>query len=366
MDDKCFWIGFNLVKGIGSVRMALLLAYFNSIEAAWNAPQDKLEKAGLQRKIAEAVVRIREDVDLESIWRKIQAQGINVFTWEDELYPPSLKEIEQPPPVVYVRGNLTMDDQFAVAIVGTRRVTPYGRQIADDLAVYLAGQGITVVSGLARGVDAVAHAAALRAGGRTICVLGSGVDKIYPPEHLHLAEKIAKQGAILSDYPIGTAPDAVNFPPRNRIISGLSMATVVIEAGETSGALITAEFAAEQGREVFAVPGNILAPQSKGTNRLIQQGAQLLLSPQDLMQALNLSRAGEIKAARRKIPTDTLEAQVLASLGAEPLHVDEIRNKTGLPIDRVSATLTIMELKGLVRQVGGMSYVSVREDQANY
>lgn len=366
MNDKRYWIGFNLVKGIGAVRMRALLAYFDSLGDAWNAPVEQLQEAGLSPRLAESAVNLRAKVDLEKIWNQIEKQGISVLTWDDELYPPRLKEIEQPPPVLYARGEITLDDHYAVAIVGTRRVTPYGRQIAEDLAAFLAGQGITVVSGLARGVDAVAHSAALKAGGRTIAVLGSGVDKIYPPEHLQIAEKMMKQGAVVSDYAVGTPPESANFPPRNRIIAGLSMATVVVEAGETSGALITAEFAAEQGREVFAVPGSILAPQSKGTNKLIQQGAHPLLSPQDLTQALNLTRTGDFKAARKAIPADALEAQLLAALGAEPVHVDEIRNATGLPIEKVSATLTLMELKGMVRQVGGMSYISVREGQADY
>lgn len=366
MNDKRYWIGFNLVKGIGAVRMRALLAYFDSLGDAWNAPVEQLQEAGLSPRLAESAVNLRAKVDLEKIWNQIEKQGISVLTWEDELYPPRLKEIEQPPPVLYARGEITLDDHYAVAIVGTRRVTPYGRQIAEDLAAFLAGQGITVVSGLARGVDAVAHSAALKAGGRTIAVLGSGVDKIYPPEHLQIAEKMMKQGAVVSDYAVGTPPESANFPPRNRIIAGLSMATVVVEAGETSGALITAEFAAEQGREVFAVPGSILAPQSKGANKLIQQGAHPLLSPQDLTQALNLTRTGDFKAARKAIPADALEAQLLAALGAEPVHVDEIRNATGLPIEKVSATLTLMELKGMVRQVGGMSYISVREGQADY
>jgi DNA processing protein len=364
--EKRFWVGFNLVKGIGAVRMRALLSYFDSLEDAWNAAPDQLREAGLSPKLAETVINVRAGVDLERVWDQIEKLGVTVLTWEDELYPPRLKEIEQPPPVIYVRGEITLDDHFAVAIVGTRRITPYGRQITEDLASFLAGQGITIVSGLARGVDAVAHSAALKAGGRTIGVLGSGVDKIYPPEHLPMAEKMMKQGAVVSDYAVGTPPESANFPPRNRIISGLSMATVVIEAGETSGALITAEFAAEQGREVFAVPGSILAPQSKGTNRLIQKGAQPLLTPQDLMQTLNLTRAGEFKAARKAIPADALEAQLLSSLGDEPVHVDEIRNATGLPIEKVSATLTLMELKGMVRQVGGMNYISVREEQAGY
>ena len=366
MDDKYYWIGFNLVKGIGAVRMRYLLAHFDSLADAWNASAEQLQEAHLSPKIAENVIKIRTGVDLERLWNQIHTKGVTILTWEDELYPPRLKEIEQPPPVLYIRGEITVDDHFSVAIVGTRRITSYGRQITEELAMFLAGQGVTVVSGLARGVDAVAHSAALKAGGRTIGVLGSGVDRIYPPEHLLMAEKIMKQGAIVSDYPLGTVPESANFPPRNRIISGLSMATVVIEAGETSGALITAEFAAVQGREVFAVPGSILAPQSKGTNKLIQQGAQPLLCPQDLMQALNLTRAGEFKAARRAIPADMLEAQLLTVLGPEPIHVDEIRSQIGLPIEKISATLTLMELKGMVRQVGGMKYVSVREQQADY
>jgi DNA processing protein len=206
----------------------------------------------------------------------------------------------------------------------------------------------------------------LKAGGRTIAVLGSGVDKIYPPEHRTLAEQMMERGAVISDYAVGTPPDASNFPPRNRIISGLSLAVVVIEAAETSSALITAEFAAEQGREVFAVPGSILAPQSKGTNRLIQKGALPLLTSDDLMQALDLTRIGEKKSARKILPADETEARVLSVLGSEPMHVDEIRNQASLPIEKVSATLALMELKGMVRQVGGMNYVAMREDQAEY
>jgi DNA processing protein len=191
---------------------------------------------------------------------------------------------------MYIRGEYLPDDLFAVAIVGTRKVTPYGRQVTEEIASFLAANGMTVISGLARGVDAIAHQTALKAGGRTIGILGSGVDKIYPPEHRGLAEQMIARGAIISDYAVGTPPDASNFPPRNRIISGLSLAVVVIEAAETSGALITAEFAAEQGREIFAVPGSILAPQSKGTNRLIQKGAQPLLTPDDLDAGIGLNQ----------------------------------------------------------------------------
>ena len=366
MDRKRYWIGFNFIKGIGAVRMQGLIAYFGDLESAWKAAPAELASAGLGTKVIERVIQAREKVDLEEIWGKIEKQGIKILTWEDETYPARLKEIDQPPPVLYVRGEYLPDDLFAVAIVGTRRVTPYGRQIAEELSSFLAANGMTVISGLARGVDAIAHQSTLKAGGRTIAVLGSGVDKIYPPEHRALAGQMMERGALISDYAPGTPPDASNFPPRNRIISGLSLAVVVVEAGETSGALITAEFAAEQGREVFAVPGSILAPQSKGTNRLIQRGAQPLLSASDLMQALNLTRAGEQKAARKVLPTDETEARLLNVLGNEPLHVDEIRNQADLPIEKVSAALALMELKGMVRQVGGMNYVAVREVQSEY
>ena len=366
MIDRRYWIGFNLIKGIGAVRMQALIKHFGDLEVAWRAAPIDLARAGLGLKVIERIVQARQNVDLEKLWAKIESQGIKILTWEDETYPQRLKEIDQPPPVLYIRGDYLPDDLFAVAIVGTRRVTAYGRQITEELARYLGSNGITVVSGLARGVDAIAHQSALKAGGRTIGVLGSGVDKIYPPEHRGLAEKMMESGAIVSDYAPGTPPDASNFPPRNRIISGLSLAIVVIEAGETSGALITAEFAAEQGREVFAVPGSILAPQSKGTNKLIQNGALPLLSVNDLMQALNLTRMGEHKAARKIIPADETEARLMTVLSEEPLHVDEIRNQTELPIEKVSATLALMELKGMVRQVGSMNYVAVHEVQSDY
>jgi DNA processing protein len=364
--EKRYWVGFNLVKGIGAVRLQALRAHFGDLALAWQAPLDAIQAAGLSLKLAERVVQIRANVDLEKYMARVAAQGIQILTWEDELYPQRLKEIDQPPPVLYVRGELTNEDAWAVAVVGTRRVTAYGRQVAEELAAYLASNGITVISGLARGVDAIAHQSALKAGGRTIAVLGCGVDRIYPPEHTQLAARITASGALISDYAPGTPPDAANFPPRNRIISGMSMATVVVEAGETSGALITAQFAVDQGREVFAVPGNILAAQSKGTNRLIAQGAHPMLSSRDVLEVLNLRRVTEQREVRKILPGNEIEAKLLSVLTHEPLHMDDIRNQTGLPIERVSATLVMMELKGLVRQVGGMNYVAVREEQADY
>ena len=367
MDDpRRYWVAWNLVKGVGAVRFRALLNAFGDAQSAWEASPEALREAGLNEKVTTHVVKLRAQVSLELVWEQLQTGNIQVLTWEDEAYPHRLKEIDQPPPVLYLRGSLLPEDEWAVAIVGTRRVTAYGRQVAEELASALARNGVAVVSGLARGIDSIAHQAAVNAGGRTIAVMGTGVDKIYPPENSRLAEQILQQGALVSDYAPGTPPDGVNFPPRNRIISGLSLAVVIVEAGLTSGALITAAFAAEQGREVFAIPGNIHAPQSQGTNRLILDGAIPLLNPQQVLEALNLTMVTEHRAARKVLPTDPIEKQVFQVLSAEPLHVDEIRMRTDMPIEQVSATLALMELKGMVRQVGGMNYVAVREQAEDY
>jgi DNA processing protein len=365
-NPRLYWIGFNLVKGIGAVRFKALLDFFGDPAVAWHAPADALAAAGLSPKIIENLNQVRAGVNLEKVWERMQAQGITCLTWEDEHYPHHLKDIDQPPPVIYVRGELIPEDDWAVAVVGTRKNTSYGRQVTEEIASFLAQNGVTVVSGLARGIDAIAHQAALKAGGRSIAVLGSGVDYIYPPENRRLAEEMTAHGALISDYAPGTSPDGGNFPPRNRIISGLSMAVVVVEAGITSGALITATFAVEQGRDVFAVPGSILAQQSKGTNRLIRDGAQPLLEAEEILEALNLTQITEHRAARQTLPTDPTEKQIFGVLGSEPVHVDEVRLQTNLPIEQVSATLAMMELKGLVRQVGGMHYVTVRERMEEY
>ncbi len=363
---KRYWIGINLVKGIGAVRLRALLDFFGDAKSAWEGSPADLRAAGLSKNLVERFLKARSDVDLDTLWDEIAAKNIHVMTWDDADYPARLREISQPPPILYLRGDFVEDDAWAVAIVGTRRITSYGRQVTEEIASFLAQNGVTVVSGLARGVDGIAHQAALNAGGRTFAVLGSGVDRVYPPEHRNLAEAIIGSGAILSDYPPDTPPEASNFPPRNRIISGLSMATIVIEAGETSGALITANFAVEQGREVFAVPGNIFAPQSKGPNRLVQNGAHPLLKARDILEVLDLTRVTEQRTARKTLSADGTEAQLLDALSYEPLHVDEIRAKTGLAVEKVSSTLVMMELKGMVRHVGGMNYVVARETQADY
>lgn len=360
-DEHIYWVAFNLIKGIGAVRLQTLLDHFGDLSLAWKASTVELESSGLSPKIIQNIQKMRQQVDLERIMADIERQHIQILTWQDEKYPARLKEITQPPPVLYLRGSYELEDAWAVAVVGTRHITAYGRQVAEELGSFLGSHGITVISGLARGVDAVAHTAALDAGGRSLAVMGSGVDRLYPPENRQLADRLIEAGGLISDYAPGTPPDSANFPPRNRIISGLSLAVVVVEAGLESGAMITANFAAEQGREVFAVPGNIHAPQSAGTNRLIQDGAHPLLDPHEILTALELTCVEEKIATRRSLPADPTESRLLDEIGFEPVHADDLSARLDLPIETVSAALTVMELKGMIRQVGGMSYVAVRE-----
>lgn len=366
MDSKIFWVGFSLVKGIGAVRMQALQEYFGDLERAWNAPYQSLCDTGLNSKICDRIIQLRKQVDLEKYYQKILSQNIKVITRDDISYPRLLAEISQPPPVLYFKGNITLEDEWAIAIVGTRKLTHYGRQATEEFAGILAEHKITVISGLARGIDAIAHRAALDSGGRTFAVLGSGVDRIYPSEHKLLADNICENGAIISDYAPGTAPDSGNFPPRNRIISGLSRATIVIEAGEQSGALITAEFAADQGRDVYALPGSIYSPQSKGTNRLIQQGAKPLIDIRDLLQDLQVELIQERKELQKSLPLDMFEQKIKDLLSHEPLHVDEITQLSQMPVSQVSAYLTMLEIKGAAKQIGGMKYISVKENKGEY
>lgn len=366
MNDLRYWVGFNIVRGIGPTRLRALLDCFGGVERAWHAPSGELRRAGLDRRSLENLLAARAALDLGQELERIAAAGAQVLTWESPGYPRLLREISDPPPVLYVKGTMTEEDAWAVAVVGTRRASAYGRGVTRQLAKALARSGITIVSGLARGIDAEAHRAALEAGGRTIAALGCGIDRVYPPEHRKLAEEIVAHGALVSDYPLGTKPEGRNFPPRNRIISGLSLGVLITEAGIRSGALITADYAAEQGRDVFAVPGSILMHGSAGTNALIQDGAKVVLRPEDILEELNLTMVAEQVEARQVLPADETEAALLAHLSAEPTHVDELQRQMGLPIAQVTSTLALMELKGMVRQAGGMKYVVAREPGVEY
>jgi DNA processing protein len=365
-DTRSYWLGFGLVKGIGPARVRALLDAFGDVKSAWNASAADLRGVGLSDSVVDSLIEARARLDLDAELERVDRAGYTLLTWGDPNYPDRLLEIDAPPPVLFVRGAIEYKDRWAVAIVGTRRPTGYGKDVAQDVAAILARSGVTVISGLARGVDSVAHRAALEAGGRTLAVLGSGIDNIYPPEHRRLAERITGSGAVLSDYPLGTRPEPGNFPPRNRIISGLALVVVIVEAGESSGALITAEFAADQGREVFSVPGSIYSPASRGTNRLIQSGARPLLSADEVLEALNLDVLSRQETVSEALPEDETERRLLQALSAEPLHVDELGALCRLPVSQVSASLAMLELKGRVRQVGGMHYVRAREPRAEY
>jgi DNA processing protein len=357
LDPLAYWLAFNRVRGIGPARLRALLDVFGSVEAAWHAPVEKLNQVGLDRRSTANLLEARKSLDLEAELVRLRQAGVQAYTWEDAAYPARLLAINDAPPVLYVKGELRPQDDFAVAMVGTRQASVYGKEATRRLAGDLARSGVTIVSGLALGIDTQAHQSALEAGGRTLAVLGCGVDVIYPWDNKGLAERIVKQGALVSDYPLGTRPEATNFPPRNRVISGLSRAVIVVEAGERSGALITAKFAADQGRDVFAVPGSIFNRNSLGTNALIRDGARPLLSASEVLEDLDMDAAVQQAEARALIPGDETEALLLKTLSDEPIHVDAVRQATGLPIATVSSTLALMELKGLIRQVGGMNYI---------
>lgn len=340
--------------------MRLLLDQFSEAEAAWHATFADLIVAGLDSKTADSLIETRRTLDLDSEMERLNRAGVSTLTWVDDNYPERLREVDDSPPVLYVLGEILPADSWAVGVVGTRRPTSYGREAASQLSSGLANAGITVVSGLAVGIDTVAHHWALQSGGRTIAVLGSGLDVIYPPENRRLVEQIVAEGkgAVVSEFSLGTPPDAMNFPSRNRIISGLSLGVLVVEAGVKSGALITAAFALEQGREVFATPGPITSKMSEGPNNLLKKGAKCVTTPDDILEELNMQMVSEHVEAVRAIPSDPTERKLLDLLQDAPLHIDELTESSGLPPSTVSSVLTMMELKGMVRHLGGMQYAA--------
>lgn len=360
-DPRIPWLGFHLTKGIGPARVTRLREYFGDLALAWAAPPGDLEQAGLGAALRTNLATTKLNWNLDGELARIDAAGLTLLTQEDPAYPERLRQIPAAPLVLYVRGAITPADDLALGVVGTRRATAYGREVTTRLVSELAVAGLTIVSGLARGIDGYAHDAALRAGGRTIAFLGSGVDQIYPSEHRALAARIADagQGAVISEFHPGTPPDAPNFPARNRLISGFSLGVLVTEAPARSGALITTDFAAEQGRDVFAVPGSILSPNSAGPNELLKEGAQPVTCADDILRTLNLARQEDQAATRRTLPENAGEQAVLQLLGAGPVHINDLSHSSGLPIADLGGLLTILELKGLVRQLAVGQYLRV-------
>lgn len=363
-DELSYWVAFNRVSGIGPARFRLLLAYFHdNLAEAWKADSKTLAQAGLDEKTIAGLLKFRAAGSPQQELERLARLRLRVLTLRDSDYPCLLRDIPNAPPVLYVAGNLKFEeDQFALGVVGTRKVSTYGRQVTEQFARGLTRGGVVVVSGLARGVDTIAHTAALDAGGRTIAVLASGLDSIYPADNLGLARRIVEsgQGALLTELPLGVGPDAKNFPARNRIISGLSMGVLVSEAPQRSGALITASFALEQGREVFAVPNSIYAAGSFGANKLIQDGAHLVTCVEDIVAAMNLFMLPRQLETQVALPENDDERSLLALLSHEPSHIDELIHRSSLPTTTVSAALMTMELKGMIKHLGGMQYTLAR------
>ncbi|MEO7002747.1 MAG: DNA-processing protein DprA [Ktedonobacterales bacterium] len=362
--DFPYWLALNRIKGIGPARFKLLLDAFGSAEAAWQASPAGWQAVGLDARTIAAFEAQRRRITPDAEVERLVKLRVSAIRLVDMGYPRLLREIPAPPTILYVRGALTTADEWAIAIVGTRRASAYGRQVTERLARELVEQQITIVSGLARGIDTYAHTAALAAGGRTLAVLGCGPDLVYPPENAKLAARIVEEqgGAIVTEFAPGVQPEAGNFPARNRIISGLSLAVLVAEAPESSGALITARFAAEQGRDILAVPGAITNRASAGANRLIQDGAKLVMEVGDVLAELNLHMAPQEIAQQLELatllPENDIEAQLVALLiaSAEPQHIDELCRASGLPVATISGALVMMELKGMARLVGPMMY----------
>jgi DNA processing protein len=300
MDEKAWWLALHLVPGVGRITFKKLVGYFGHPRDVMGATAGQLMRvAGIGPKLAQTITGFQTPTEVERELRAVQAAGCQIIPQSDPNYPPLLKAIEDPPPVLYVKGEIGEPVAPAIAVVGSRRPSIYGKVVAEQLVRGLSEAGVTVVSGLARGIDSVAHAKTLDHGGRTIAVLGCGLEHMYPPENRPLAQRISRQGAVVSEFPMMTKPDRLNFPLRNRTISGLSLGTVVIEAGERSGALITVQWALEQGREVFAVPGNVTAPTSRGTNRLIKMGAKLVDCVEDILEEFPQYAIGDKRGGRR-------------------------------------------------------------------
>jgi DNA processing protein len=370
------WFVLRAVPGLGDALVCRLVQALGSPEAVLQASPEELARVGgIGATLVKAIRQGPDAGSLRTIDRELAAlerMPVRILTVLDPDYPARLRTIHDPPPLLSVSGALSDEDHHAVAVVGTRHATPAGRLAAEQLSRDLAEAGMTVVSGLARGIDGVAHRSALEAGGRTVAVLGCGIDRTYPPEHQALRRKIEERGAVLSELPLGAYPHAYHFPKRNRIISGLSFGVLVVEAAPDSGSLITARLAAEQGRDVFAVPGSVQSEQSRGTNGLIKQGAKLVETVQDVLDELVpqlepafLARMQDRRAALTRpvqsgrVTLEKDEAALYAALPAEPVHIDELIAKTGLPAASVSGLLLSLELKGAVRQLPGRSCMRV-------
>ncbi len=362
------WIALRLVRGVGNVTYRQLLERFASPREVLRTSPARLTEAGINARIAQEIAGFDQWKEVEAELEQLARLNARLVTQTDTAYPERLRQIHDPPPFLYIRGRFTSQDDLTIAIVGARTASPYGRKMARELAHELAGCGVCVVSGLARGIDSEAHQASLEAGGRTIAVLGSGLDVVYPREHIALAERIAESGAVVSEFAFGSQPEAGNFPYRNRVISGISLGTVVVEATEKSGSLITAQCALDQNREVFAVPGPVTASRSRGPHRLIKDGAKLVESIDDILSEIapalaRTDRAEKNETSASVVPLEPDEERLFQLFPEEAVQVDTLITGSGLEPARVLEVLLGLELKGIVTQLPGMYFIATRGSQ---
>ena len=369
------WLALRLVRGVGNVTYRTLLEHFGSPQAVFAAPLANLTAAGVSAEVGRAIRGFDQWDTVEAELQRIAQARVRLVTRSDAKYPDNLSHIHDPPPFLYVHGCLQPEDRVAIALVGSRAASAYGRGVARELARGLARHGVTVVSGLARGIDAEAHRAALEAGGRTLAVLGSGLDVIYPKEHSALAQEMSQNGAVISEFSLASRPEAGHFPYRNRVISGLTLGTVVIEATEKSGSLITARCALEQNREVFAVPGNVTAGRSRGPHQLIKQGAKLVENVEDILSeivpALPPGLPLAAQTAQNEPAVDLVnlepdEVRLVNVLDGEPVHVDVLIARSSLSPARVLEVLLGLELKGIVTQLPGTHFVKTNRSAGRH
>jgi DNA processing protein len=357
-DDLPFWVALSFSPKVGATTFQRLLARFSRMEDVWNASEATLREGGLDDRTINAVHDARLATSPERAMKQIARFDLGVLTLKDSAYPKLLSEIPDPPGVLFIRGKIEPDDELSLAVVGSRKITPYGRRVTEELVRPLTQEGMTIVSGLALGVDSVAHEIALESGGRTLAVLGCGLDQIYPASHQQLAKRIIEgRGAVISEYPPGTPTYPSNFPVRNRIIAGLSLGVIVVEAALESGSLLTAKSALDYNREVFAVPGPIFSETSAGTNNLLKMGAKPVTSADDILVELSLKKRKKHVKARKVLAESPEEGKLLPLLSTEPVHVDKLIEQSGLSAASVNGALILMEMKGKVKNLGGNFYV---------
>lgn len=361
-EEKKIYLALSLLPELGHILFLRLLKFFGTATKIISATFSQLiQVEGVSKKLANNILQYKKLVNLDKELEKLEKLKIKILPFTDEEYPSNLKYIFDPPPLLYIKGDMIKEDKIAIAIVGSRITTLYGRMMAEKLSKQLIEEGFTIVSGLARGIDTIAHISALKAKGRTIAVLGCGINVVYPPENRKIMDEIASKGVVISEFPLSTLPHKRNFPLRNRIISGLSLGTVVVEASERSGALITANLALEQGREVFAIPGNINSRYSLGTNKLIKEGAKLVEDVTDIVEELKISLPKKEKKSKEEIYQFKEDEKMIYNIisNSTSLHIDSILSQSKLEINKVLEILTRLEIKGLIKQLPGKQFTCI-------